>query len=59
MNKTLERIRKNPYYKPNAKQRKELEEDEPVISFGEIPKNNFDIEKHPFAPKRKSVNRQK
>lgn len=57
MDKTIERIKNNPFYKPNAKQRALLdnhsEKEEQVISFGVIPHNDIELEKHPTGPKRK------
>lgn len=54
-NPTIERLRKNPHYKPTPGQLGPdplPEEEEPIRTFGVVPKTNDVPEKHPTDPKK-------
>lgn len=49
--KTIEKLRNNPFYKPSPAQRVSDDEESNLRTFGELPKNDFSIPKHPTSPK--------
>lgn len=57
--KTIIKIKSNPFYKPSPGQiSDEYEEDDHIETFGVIPKNIPDIPIHPFDPKRRNYKKQ-
>lgn len=52
---TLKRLSQNPHYKLSAKQRAQLAEEErdPMVTFGEVPRQFGEVPLHKTSPERK------